>query len=91
MSGLERVLTRVAALKAEGNERLACHLIEFAVLAAPESADAHALRREIYEARAQGERALIARNLLRHGALASAQGKRDLSGAYGGEGPRDDE
>lgn len=89
--GPERVLTRVAALKAEGNVRLACHLIEFAVLAAPESAEAHALRREIYEARAQGERALIARNLLQHAALASAQGQRDLAGPTGVKGPAHDE
>ena len=80
--GLERVLTRTAALRAEGNVRLASHLVEFAVLAAPESPEAHALRREIYEARAQGEKALISRNLLHHAALASAQRQRDLAGSY---------
>jgi hypothetical protein len=46
--GLESVLRRAAALTADGNLRLACHLVEFAVMAEPGSGAAHALRREIY-------------------------------------------
>jgi alkyl sulfatase BDS1-like metallo-beta-lactamase superfamily hydrolase len=78
--GVEPVLRRAADLKAQGNVRLACHLIEFAVLAVPDSLDVHLLRREIYETRAQHERSLIARNLLHYAAISSAQGQRDLSG-----------
>ncbi len=80
--GLERVLARAAQLAREGNLRLACHLVEFAVLAEPGSADAHALRREIYTARAAQQTSSMARNILNHAALASAQGKRDLAGDW---------
>lgn len=79
--GLQPVLDRAAALMAEGNLRLACHLAEYAVLAEPGSAAAHDLRREIYARRSQGEISSMARNILNHAALASAHGKRDLAGA----------
>ncbi len=79
--GLSAVLERAAALRSEGNLRLACHLVEFAVLAEPGSREAHALRSEIYDARAKLETSSIARNILNHAALASAQGKRDLAGS----------
>jgi len=80
--GVGRVLERVKALQASGELRLACHLVEFAVLSALDSAEAHAVRREVYEARAQGEESSMSRNILNHAALASAQGKRDLAGEY---------
>jgi glyoxylase-like metal-dependent hydrolase (beta-lactamase superfamily II) len=79
--GLERVLERAAVLQAEGNLRLACHLVEFAVLAEPGSASAHALRSEIYAARSKLEVSSMSRNIFNHAALASAQGKRDLAGS----------
>ena len=78
--GLGRVLERAAGLLAEGNARLACHLIEFAVLAEPDSAEVHQLRREIYQARSRAQVSSMARNILNHAALASAEGKRDLAG-----------
>ena len=78
--GLEPVLERAAALLAEGNLRLACHLIEFAVIAEPASTAAHELRREIYTARSRTQTSTMGRNILNHAALASAQGKRDLAG-----------
>ena len=77
--GVERVMERAAALKAEGNLRLACHVIEYAVLVEPESAEVHTLRREIYEARAKLEDSSMARNILNHASLASAEGKRDIA------------
>jgi glyoxylase-like metal-dependent hydrolase (beta-lactamase superfamily II) len=80
--GLERVLERASALAAEGDARLACHLVEFAVIAEPGSAEAHRVRAEIYGARAKGEESSMSRNILNHAALASAQGKRDLAGEY---------
>ncbi len=78
--GLDRVLERAAALKTEGNLRLACHVIEFAVIASPDSKAAHELRKEIYETRAKLEESSMSRNILNHAALASAEGKRDLAG-----------
>jgi alkyl sulfatase BDS1-like metallo-beta-lactamase superfamily hydrolase len=80
--GLDRVLARVAALQREGNLRLACHLVEFAVIAEPDSKPAHAQRAEVYAARAGMQESSMARNILNHAALASAQGKRDLAGNY---------
>jgi alkyl sulfatase BDS1-like metallo-beta-lactamase superfamily hydrolase len=78
--GLGRVLDRAATLAADGNVRLACHLIEFAVLAEPDSAEVHKLRQSIYEARSREQVSSMARNILNHAALASAEGKRDLAG-----------
>lgn len=82
--GLERVLERAAELQAAGDLRLACHLVEFAVIAAPASQEAHRLRAAIYGARAAGEESSMSRNILNHAALASGKGKRDLAGEYGG-------
>jgi alkyl sulfatase BDS1-like metallo-beta-lactamase superfamily hydrolase len=80
--GLQRVLERAAALKGEGNLRLACHVVEFAVLAEPGSKDAHAVRADVYAARSKQEESSMSRNILNHAALASQQGKRDLAGEY---------
>jgi alkyl sulfatase BDS1-like metallo-beta-lactamase superfamily hydrolase len=80
--GLDRVLERVAALKAEGNLRMACHLVEYAVIAEPGSKEAHELRAEVYSARSKLAVSSMERNILNHAALASAQGKRDLAGDY---------
>ncbi len=79
--GVDTVLARAAALQAEGNLRLACHLVEFAVLAEPASKEAHALRRDVYAARAKLESSSMSRNILNHAARASEQGRRDLAGA----------
>jgi alkyl sulfatase BDS1-like metallo-beta-lactamase superfamily hydrolase len=78
--GLRPVLDRARALLQDGNARLACHLIEFAVLAEPGSEEAHALRREIYTARSAEQTSTMGRNILNHAALASAQRRRDLAG-----------
>ena len=78
--GLEPVLRRAAALEAEGNVRLACHLVEFAVMAAPGSKTGHALRREIYQARAAQQRSSMARNMFAHAARANGEGRRDTAG-----------
>lgn len=80
--GVQQVLDRAAALKAEGNLRLACHAIEFVVLAAPDSQAAHALRADIYATRAALEVSSMGRNILHHAALASREGKRDLAGGW---------
>lgn len=77
--GEARVLDRAAELAAGGDLRLACHLVEFAVLADPASAAAHAARAGIYERRAAAQTSSMARNILRHAARSSAQGQRDIT------------
>jgi alkyl sulfatase BDS1-like metallo-beta-lactamase superfamily hydrolase len=77
--GVDSVLQRARALKDEGNTRLACHIVEYAVLAEPGSKDAHAVRSEVYAARSAEQDSSMARNILNHAALASQQGKRDLA------------
>jgi alkyl sulfatase BDS1-like metallo-beta-lactamase superfamily hydrolase len=78
--GVDRVLARVAELHAAGDLRLACHLVEMAVMAEPDSEAVHALRAEIYSKRSATQVSSMARNILNHAALASAQGKRDVAG-----------
>jgi alkyl sulfatase BDS1-like metallo-beta-lactamase superfamily hydrolase len=80
--GVDVVIARAMALAGEGNLRLACHLVEAAVLAAPASVEAHAARAHIYEERAAGQESSMARNILRHAALASRSSKRDLAGDF---------
>ena len=78
--GLENVLARARELAAAGDHRLACHLVEFAVLYEPGSAEAHEVRAEVYDARSAQQESSMARNILGHAAHASRQGKRDLAG-----------
>ena len=80
--GVGPVLDRVRGLVAEGDLRLACHLLEFAVLAEPGSAEAHEVRTEVYRARAGQQESSMARNILAHAALSSEQGVRDHAGQY---------
>jgi alkyl sulfatase BDS1-like metallo-beta-lactamase superfamily hydrolase len=76
--GTQRVLARAAELSGEGNLRLACHLVELAALAQPESAEVHETRGEVYEKRAAAEQSSMARNILRHAAISSSRGLRDF-------------
>lgn len=80
--GIANVLERVGQLRKEGNLRLACHLVEYAVLAEPGSASAHAARKEVYAERAEGEQSSMGRNILLHASASSAEGKRDLAGDF---------
>jgi alkyl sulfatase BDS1-like metallo-beta-lactamase superfamily hydrolase len=80
--GIGRVLERATALAAAGDHRMACHLVEAAVLAEPSSAEAHALRADIYSARAATYESSMARNILTHAARSSEAGRRDLAGDY---------
>ncbi len=79
--GLDSVLERAAKLRDEGNLRLACHFVEHAVLAEPESRRAHELRAEIYDARAQLQKSSMARGIFAFAASSSRAGKRDGFGA----------
>jgi glyoxylase-like metal-dependent hydrolase (beta-lactamase superfamily II) len=78
--GIAAVLRRAEELAWSENLRLACHLVEFAVLADPDSINAHQLRTTIYAARAAEQQSSMARNLLTHAAEASRQMRRDLAG-----------
>ena len=80
--GVGPVLERVRALVADGDLRLACHLLEHAVLAEPQSREAHEVRAEVYRARSAQQESSMARNILAHAALSSEQGLRDHAGQY---------
>src|SRR5262245_48110365 len=73
-------LARARQLAEDGDRRMACHLIEHAVLAEPGSAEVHELRAEVYGARADEQESSMARNILRHAAISSEQGQLDLAG-----------
>jgi alkyl sulfatase BDS1-like metallo-beta-lactamase superfamily hydrolase len=73
---------RPRELADEGDLRLACHLVEHAVIAAPDATDVHETRAHIYETRAAQQESSMARNLMRHAAEASKRGKRDLAGDW---------
>ncbi len=78
--GVGPVLARARDLAASGDRRLACHLVEFAVLAEPASKEAHEVRASVYAARSAEQESSMARNILNHAALASGQLRRDLAG-----------
>jgi alkyl sulfatase BDS1-like metallo-beta-lactamase superfamily hydrolase len=78
--GTRRVLDRARALADGGDHRMACHLVEHAVLADHESAEAHGARAEVYAAWADQQESSMARNILRHAATSSEQGRLDLAG-----------
>lgn len=80
--GLENVLARARELAAQGDLRMACHLVEFAVLFDPASKEAHETRAEVYRTRSLDQTSSMARNILNHAAFASEQGKRDLAGDF---------
>ena len=78
--GVPAVLRRATELADEGDLRLACHLVEYAVLAEPHSDEAHRARTDVYSRRAAGQESSMARNLMTHAAEASRQKRRDLAG-----------
>ncbi|HUF34101.1 MAG TPA: alkyl sulfatase dimerization domain-containing protein [Acidimicrobiales bacterium] len=80
--GIGPVLDRARALAAGGDHRMACHLVEHAVIADPAAAEVHEVRAEIYAARSALHESSMARNLLLHAAESSKQGRRDLAGDW---------
>lgn len=75
--GLAPVLERVAQLEAEGDLRMACHLVEMAALAEPASKAAHEARSRVYAARSAAEKATMTRGIFSHAAASSDELKRD--------------
>jgi alkyl sulfatase BDS1-like metallo-beta-lactamase superfamily hydrolase len=63
--GVSALVERAGSLSQEGDLRLACHLIEWALAAAPKERAVHEVRAEIYGRRADQERALMTRNIFR--------------------------
>jgi len=61
--GIGAYLKRAAELAEAGDFRLACHLVETAVQAAPDDKAAHGVRRDVYTARAKAESSLMARGI----------------------------
>ena len=61
--GVDALVTRAQQLAGAGDDRLACHLIEMAVLAEPDHKRAHGARAEIYAERRQRESSLMAKGI----------------------------
>jgi alkyl sulfatase BDS1-like metallo-beta-lactamase superfamily hydrolase len=61
--GVEVLLGRAAALAEAGELRLACHLVDWAAEAAPESAEARRVRGEVYAKRLAGETSTMAKGV----------------------------
>ncbi|CAN5691826.1 alkyl/aryl-sulfatase [soil metagenome] len=66
------LVARAQAVAAEGDLRLARHLVELAVLAAPDDAEAHGARAELYRARVAAASSLMAKGIFGHAAAESA-------------------
>ncbi len=67
------VTARAQELADAGDFRLACHLIELVVQAAPDSVDAHGARAEIYQARRDVEFSLMSKGIYAAAALESSE------------------
>lgn len=69
--GASVLAARATALTAEGDLRLACHLIEMAHLADPDDPTIQGIRAEVYEARRRTETSFMATGIYRAAALDS--------------------
>ncbi|NJD66330.1 MAG: MBL fold metallo-hydrolase [Chloroflexi bacterium] len=69
--GAAVLAARARELAGTGDLRLACHLAEFAGLAAPDDAEVQAARADVYNARAESEQALMSRGIFRAAARES--------------------
>jgi len=69
--GAGALAARGRELAAAGDLRLACHLVELAAAAAPDDADVHAARADVYEARRAAEPSLMAKGIFGAAARAS--------------------
>ncbi len=69
---IELVVARAQQRSSEGDHRLACHLIDMAIAAEPESRSAHEARIEIYTARRAVETSLMAKGIFK-GAVSDSQ------------------
>ncbi len=63
VGGADTLIDRAVALSADGDHRLACQLIEYAVAAEPESHAVHEARSAIYSTRRVAETSLMAKGI----------------------------
>ncbi len=86
--GTNALVARARALAEQGDVRLACHLVEHAVQAEPESREAHGARFEIYRQRRKEESSLMAKGIFgtaaRESFAISHPGEEDPLGRTGG-------
>ena len=61
--GIETVVERARSLMEAGDLRLACHLVDWAAAAAPDSHEVHALRAAVYEKRTEAETSTMSRGV----------------------------
>lgn len=61
--GPGRLAARAGEVAEEGDLALACHLAELAAQAAPDDADVHAVRADVYRRRVDAERSLMAKGV----------------------------
>lgn len=78
--GVPALVARAKELSESGEHRLACHLVETAVQAAPQDLSAHGARAEIYGSRREAESSLMAKGVFAHAvreseAIAGADGE----------------
>jgi alkyl sulfatase BDS1-like metallo-beta-lactamase superfamily hydrolase len=79
--GAERLAARAEELATQGDLRLACHLADWARLAAPENAEVARVVQGVYEARAEAEPSTMAMGIYRTAAQdAGASTAEDLTG-----------
>jgi len=64
--GVPALMERARALMEEGELRLACHVVEWALAASPEDRSVYELRAELYGRRSRQEKALMPRNIYRY-------------------------
>ncbi len=69
--GADKMAVRAEQLAGDNDLRLACHLIETAVLAEPNNKNLHAIRAKIYQQRVKQESSLMAKGIFRHAASQS--------------------
>ena len=74
--GANRLGERAEALFEAGEDRLACHLIEFASIASPDDLALQELRAKIYQGRASRETSLMSKGIFRSAANESAANTR---------------
>ncbi len=73
--GAGALVVRARALADQGELRTACHLLDYALEAAPDDVDVRESVAELYERRAEAERSLMAVNLYRSAAAYARAGR----------------
>jgi alkyl sulfatase BDS1-like metallo-beta-lactamase superfamily hydrolase len=71
--GIEKLVEQAEAKFAGGDLAMAAHLVEWAVMAAPDNVAAHAMRMKVYAARAEDSRSTMSHGIFRAAAIESAE------------------